>query len=114
MARACELLHSTSGTVERTAFTESAVRIARIDHHAAGMRRGRRKIPPGDLQLDGARLSVRKGSSEHLVSRTATRRRRLIPKNSQVPRAESIPPRFCFLSQNIPCMSSLRHAHFEK
>ena len=69
--------------------TASAVRLARIDHHAGSLRRGGRNISSRDLQLDGAPLSVRKRSGEDLVGRAPARRRRLIPGARALPAASS-------------------------
>ena len=48
-----------------------------MHRHAASLRRGRRKFPSCDLQLDGARLSLREGPGGHLVGRASARRSRL-------------------------------------
>src|SRR5580658_9236692 len=77
MARARELLPRTSRSSRRRIFAASAVRLKGIDHHAGSLRRRRRNLSSSNLQLDGARLPVRKRSGEYLVSRAPARRRGL-------------------------------------
>src|SRR5271155_5697468 len=88
MARARELLRRTRGPQGRIPEPSSAIRAKGIDHYAGSLRRRGRNLPSRGLQLDGARLSVRKRSGEHLVGRAPARRRglrrlvRVLPLNN--------------------------------
>ena len=55
----------------------SAIRFEGINRHAGSLRCRWRNFLSCNLQLDGARLPVRKRSGQHLVSRAPARRRRL-------------------------------------
>src|SRR5580704_12028801 len=77
MARARKFLRSLCGSQKGNAGASSAVWAEGIDYYSGSLRCRRWNIPSRDLQLDGSRLPVRKGSGQHLVGRTSTRRRGL-------------------------------------
>src|SRR5580700_1886703 len=77
MARARKFLRPFCGSQNRNAGASSAVWAEGIDYYSGSLRCRRWNIPSRYLQLDGSRLPVRKGSGQHLVGRTSTRRRGL-------------------------------------